>query len=131
MFNQDFFLRNMNEFLKALQDIVFYYKEDDFEQSNRILTSSYSFLGETENFFKEKDNETILAFLLGQKKSIEKVRLLGDLYIAHAKISKDKRSIFLNKALYFLKYYDFHSSVFSFELKDKIIHLEKELLKNQ
>ena len=131
MLKKDFFLRTINEFLKALQDVISFYKNDNLDASNEILKNSYAFLGNTKLFFEKEDSEVILNFLINQENGIEKIKLLAELFLTHSKITVDQeKNMLLSKALYFFQYYDMYSGVFSFEIKNRISSINKQVIEN-
>jgi hypothetical protein len=132
MYEKDFIIRLIQNFLEAIARIVNKIEEGNVAESRIEIEKTYELLGESSVFFREANFGKLLVFLNPKDNiQLKKFDLLAKLISIDAKIQSQKnlKCSMFKKAQKLWKYYNHHSKEYSFEREQQLLYI-KEFIEN-
>lgn len=128
MYEKDFIIRLIQNFLEAIARIINNIEEGNITESKIEIDKTYELLGESATFFRKATFDDLLIFLNHEHDvQLKKFDLLAKLISTDAKTqsSKTLKCSMLKKAKKLWEYYNHHSKEFSFEREEQLVYIKK------
>lgn len=130
MYEKDYILRLIKKFSDALNLIINGIEKDNIEDAKIQINDLYRLLGNKEEYFLSTAFEELISFFKSKDGDyLKRVLLLAELFYIDSTIEKKddiKKSKILKSQSFFNHYMKF-SKEYSFEVKNKLILIKKEI----
>ena len=114
MHQRDYLLKQIEDFLNALQQIVLNIENKDHVKAQKQITISYLFFNNSASFFVASEVAEIVQFLNKEENGLEKMNVLAELFMVDAKMNLYRKNTMLTKAIFLLEYYANETKTLSF-----------------